>query len=409
MIYLDNAATSFHRPPEVGEAVLWAMGHLGNDSRGTHGAALESGRVIYETRELLAELFGAAGPEQVAFTSNATEALNTAIKGILKPGDRAVTTVLEHNSVLRPLYEMEKMGVELAVVGTEEDSDAGIEAAPAETETKIGGRQTADGSVSGRNIRGRLDYAALEREITPGTRAVIVTHASNLTGNLTDIRRIGGMCRRAGALFIVDASQTAGIFPIDMERDCIDVLCFTGHKSLMGPQGTGGICVRKGLEIRPLKSGGSGILTFSKTHPSVMPAALEAGTLNGHGIAGLGAAVRWLKEQGADRLRAREQELAGRFYGLVREIPDVWIYGDFSAPERASIVSLNLGGEDSARVSDWLAWEHGIYTRAGGHCAPLMHEALGTKEQGAVRFSFSHFNTDEEVETAAAALRSYIE
>ena len=244
MIYLDNAATSFHRPPEVGEAVLWAMGHLGNDSRGTHGAALESGRVIYETRELLAELFGAAGPEQVAFTSNATEALNTAIKGILRPGDRAVTTVLEHNSVLRPLYEMEKMGVELAVVGTE-----------AET---------------GQNIRGRLDYAALEREITPGTRAVIVTHASNLTGNLTDIRRIGGMCRQAGALFIVDASQTAGIFPMDMERDCIDVLCFTGHKSLMGPQGTGGICVRKGLEIRPIKSGGSGILTFSKTHPSVM-------------------------------------------------------------------------------------------------------------------------------------------
>ena len=172
------------------------------------------------------------------------------------------------------------MGVELAVVGTEEETDAGIEAAPAETDTKTGGRQTADGSVSGRNIRGRLDYAALEREITPGTRAVIVTHASNLTGNLTDIRRIGEMCRRAGALFIVDASQTAGIFPIDMERDCIDVLCFTGHKSLMGPQGTGGICVRKGLEIRPLKSGGSGILTFSKTHPSVMPAALEAGTLN---------------------------------------------------------------------------------------------------------------------------------
>lgn len=409
MIYLDNAATSFHRPPEVGEAVLWAMGHLGNDSRGTHGAALESGRVIYETRELLAELFGAAGPEQVAFTSNATEALNTAIKGILKPGDRAVTTVLEHNSVLRPLYEMEKMGVELAVVGTEADTDAGIEATPAETDTKTGGRQTADGSESGRNIRGRLDYAALEREITPGTRAVIVTHASNLTGNLTDIRRIGGMCRRAGALFIVDASQTAGIFPIDMERDCIDVLCFTGHKSLMGPQGTGGICVRKGLEIRPLKSGGSGILTFSKTHPSVMPAALEAGTLNGHGIAGLGAAVRWLKEQGADRLRAREQKLAGRFYGLVREIPDVRIYGDFSAPERAAIVSLNLDGEDSARVSDWLAWEHGIYTRAGGHCAPLMHGALGTREQGAVRFSFSHFNTDEEVETAAAALRSYIE
>ena len=381
MIYLDNAATSFHRPPEVGEAVLWAMGHLGNDSRGTHGAALESGRVIYETRELLAELFGAAGPEQVAFTSNATEALNTAIKGILRPGDRAVTTVLEHNSVLRPLYEMEKMGVELAVVGTE-----------AET---------------GQSIRGRLDYAALEREITPGTRAVIVTHASNLTGNLTDIRRIGGMCRRAGALFIVDASQTAGIFPIDMERDCIDILCFTGHKGLMGPQGTGGICLGEGIEVEPLLTGGSGIMTFSREHPRVMPTALEAGTLNGHGIAGLRAALGYLKEQGPDSLRRRERAAMDAFLEQVREIPGVKLYGDFDQPERAAIVALNLGDEDSGEVSDFLAQEHEIYTRGGGHCAPLMHRALGTERQGAVRFSFSPFNTVEEARQAAAALAGY--
>ena len=383
MIYLDNAATSFHRPPEVGEAVLWAMGHLGNDSRGTHGAALESGRVIYETRELLAELFGAAGPEQVAFTSNATEALNTAIKGILRPGDRAVTTVLEHNSVLRPLYEMEKMGVELAVVGTE-----------AET---------------GQSIRGRLDYAALEREITPGTRAVIVTHASNLTGNITDLERAAAFAKKHSLLLIVDAAQTAGSVPMDMERMGIDVLCFTGHKGLYGPQGTGGVCVRPGLSIRPLKVGGSGIHSFDREHPSEMPAALEAGTLNGHGIAGLGAAARWLLETDVEQIRAREQALLRRFVDGVKEVEGVTLYGNPDLDRRTGIQSLNIRDYDSARVADWLYEDYGIAVRGGAHCAPLMHEALGTREQGAVRFSFSYFNTEAEADEAAAAVRELAE
>lgn len=391
MIYLDSAATSFYRPPQVAEAVAEAIRSIGNCSRGAHREALAGARIVFETRQLIAQLFHAPGPEQVAFTANATESLNIAVKGLIGPGDRVVTTVLEHNSVLRPLYEMEKMGAELIVVGCEREREDSRENNPGRT------AETA----------GRLDFEALKEAITPGTRAVVMTHASNLTGNCQDLAMVGAWCRQAGALFIVDASQTAGVFPIDMERDRIDVLCFTGHKGLMGPQGTGGLCVREGLAIRPLLSGGSGIMTFEKTHPSQMPTALEAGTLNGHGIAGLRAALYYIKEQGMDRLRKREQFLMKRFYEQVREIPDIRIYGDFSQKNRAPIVSLNLGDEDSAAVSDYLSQKYGIAVRPGGHCAPLMHLALGTKEQGAVRFSFSHFNTEEHIDTAVRALREY--
>lgn len=378
MIYMDNAATSYYRPDQVAEAVAEAIRTMGNCSRGAYGAALASARTVYDTRALLAELFHGDGPEQVAFTANSTESLNIAVKGVLEPGDRVVTTVLEHNSVLRPLYEMEPRGVEVAVVGCGQDRRLGV-----------------------------LDYEAMEAAITAKTKAVVCTHASNLTGNRVDIGRIGRWCRRAGALFIVDASQTAGVLPIDMESDCIDILCFTGHKGLMGPQGTGGVCVRKGVHVRPLLSGGSGIMTYSRTHPDVMPTALEAGTLNAHGLAGLKAALLCIKEQGMDVIREKELGLMRRFHSGVTGIPGVQIYGDFTQGQRAAIVALNLGDEDSGRVSDYLAEEHGIYTRSGGHCAPLMHEALGTRGQGAVRFSFSHFNTEEQVDAAVAALRSY--
>lgn len=378
MIYLDSAATSFYRPPQVAQAVAEAINTMGNAARGTGAPALSGARVIYETRELLARLFHAPGPEQVAFTANSTESLNVAIKGLTRPGDRVVTTVLEHNSVLRPLYEMEAAGASLVIIG-----------------------------CKGERRKGILDLEALRQAIVPGVKAVVCTHASNLTGNRVDIRQIGQWCRQAGAVFIVDASQTAGVFPIHMEEDCIDILCFTGHKGLLGPQGTGGICLGKDISLRPLLSGGSGILTFSKTHPAQMPTALEAGTLNGHGLAGLKAGVQYILEQGMERLRQREQQLARLFYEEVRRIPDVRLYGDFEDPDRAAIVSLNLGEEDSGAVSDYLSQEYGIYSRSGGHCAPLMHQALGTKRQGAVRFSFSHFNTEEDVEAAVGALREF--
>lgn len=390
MIYLDSAATSFYRPPCVAQAVAEAISSMGNCSRGAYKEALTGARVIYETRALLAEMFHGDGPEQVAFTANSTESLNIAIRGLIRPGDRVVTTVLEHNSVLRPLYEMEKLGAELVIVGCEK------------------AEENADEEEKNRVKRqGKLNYRALQAAITPGTRAVVMTHASNLTGNCTDLVKIGEWCKRAGALFIVDASQTAGHFPVNMQESHIDVLCFTGHKGLMGPQGTGGLCVRKGLGIKPLLSGGSGILTFEKKHPSVMPTALEAGTLNGHGIAGLRAALLYIKEEGIDTIRNREHKLMKLFYEQVKEIPDIRIYGDFSQKDRAAIVSLNLGEEDSGEISDYLSAEYEIDTRSGGHCAPLMHGALGTVDQGAVRFSFSHFNTEEQVECAVQALKEY--
>lgn len=386
MIYLDSSATSFYRPPQVAEAVAGAIRTMGNCGRGVHQASMESARVIFEARQLADRLFDGYGPEQTAFTANATASLNIAIKGLFGPGDRVVTTVLEHNSVLRPLYELEQAGTVVERIGC-----LGQESSAAEEK-----------------CRGILDMEALHRAVRPGVKGVVVTHASNLTGNVLDIRTIGRWCRQAGALFVVDASQSGGILPISMKEDFIDVLCFTGHKGLMGPQGTGGICVKKGLSIRPLLTGGSGIKTYSKTHPASMPEALEAGTLNGHGIAGLRAALLWLEENGGTKgAYAKERVLAEAFYEGVKKIPGIRLYGDYESSLRAPIVTLNLGDADSAEVSDWLAWEHGIYTRAGGHCAPLMHEALGTRNQGAVRFSFSRFNTMEQVEQAIQALQEW--
>ena len=377
MIYLDNAATTMQKPEEVIEAVVQAMHSMGNAGRGAHSASLEASRTIYDTRELLCRFFGGTDPRRLVFTSNSTESLNIAIKGLFEPGDHVITTMLELNSVLRPLYEMEKRGVELTII-------------PADK-------------------KGVIDYNDIEKAIRPNTKAVVCTHGSNLTGNLVDIERIGKITRKNGLLLVVDASQTAGVFPIDVEKMQIDVLCFTGHKGLLGPQGTGGMYVREGIQIRPLKSGGSGVQTYSKSHPAEMPTALEAGTMNGHGIAGLHAAVEYIQRTGIDQIRKREQECMKRFYEGVIQVPGVKVYGDFDDMNRCAIVSLNIGDYDSSEVSDELLTEYRISTRPGAHCAPLMHEALGTVEQGAVRFSFSHFTTDEEVDTAIKAIRELAE
>lgn len=377
MIYMDNAATTMHKPDTVIQAVAEALGSMGNAGRGAHGASLSASRVIYETRELLCSFFGGTNPRQVVFTSNSTESLNIAVKGLIEPGDHVITTMMEHNSVLRPLYELSERGTELSIIKCDKN--------------------------------GVFRMEDMEAAIGPGTKAIVCTNGSNLTGNYVDIEKIGKIAKKHGLLFIVDASQTAGVFPIDVQRMQIDVLCFTGHKSLLGPQGTGGMYVREGLAVRPLKSGGSGVQTYSRSHPSDMPTALEAGTLNGHGIAGLCAALEYLNAEGIDRIRAREQELMRRFYNGVKEIPNVKIYGDFSSEERCPIVALNIGDYDSSEVSDALLMEYDISTRPGAHCAPLMHEALGTVEQGAVRFSFSHYNTEEEVDTAIRAIRELSE
>lgn len=373
MIYLDNAATTMKKPDVVIQAVTDALCTMGNAGRGGHDASLDASRIIYDTRERLAKFFNADSPKQVVFTMNSTESLNIAIKGILEKGDHVITTALEHNSVLRPLYEMEEKGMELTII-------------PADKQ-------------------GCIDYADFEKNIRENTKAIVCTNGSNLTGNLIDLKKVGEITEKHNILFVVDASQTAGVFDIDMQDMHIDILCFTGHKGLLGPQGTGGLVVREGVAVKPLLSGGSGVQTYSKTHPAQMPTALEAGTLNAHGLAGLRAAVGYLTETGLDTIRKKEQELMWRFYNAVKGIDGVKVYGDFTAKERCAIVTLNIRDYDSSEVSDALAMHYGISTRPGAHCAPLMHEALGTVEQGAVRFSFAHFNTTEEVDIAINAIR----
>ena len=372
MIYLDNAATTMKKPQCVIDAVVAAMSHMGNAGRGATSAALDASRVIYDTREKLSDLFNLQNPSRVAFTCNSTESLNTAIKGILSSGDHAITTALEHNSVLRPLYDLQAKGMELSIVDCDEN--------------------------------GNIDYNDFEKLIKENTKAIVCTHASNLVGNVLDVKKIGFIAKKHNLIFIVDASQSAGVFPIDMKDMNIDILCFTGHKGLLGPQGTGGICVREGIDVRPLKVGGSGVNTFSKEQPVEMPTHLEAGTLNGHALAGLNAALDYLKEEGIDNIQKREEELMFRFYNGIKDIKDIKIFGNFEN-KRAAIVTFNVGDIDSAAFSDELSFAYDISTRAGAHCAPLMHKAMNTVEQGAVRFSFSHYNTEEEIDTAIKAVK----
>lgn len=378
MIYLDNAATTLHKPPQVMEAVLHAMITMGNAARGAHGGALEASRTVFGTREKLARLFSCRRADHVVFAANSTEALNIAINGTIHRGDHVISTDCEHNSVLRPLYRLEEeRGVELDFV-------------PADRQ-------------------GRVDYSEFERLMRPNTRAVVCTHCSNLTGNIMDLERISDIAHRHGALLLVDASQTAGTVPIHMEALGVDVLCFTGHKGLMGPQGTGGLCIRPGVEIAPWKVGGSGVHSYDRHHPMEYPTRLEAGTLNSHGIAGLSAALDVILERGVEDIQRAEHALMQRFYEGVRDIPGITVYGDFSVPERCAIVALNIRDYDSSAVSDELTVTYGIATRPGAHCAPRMHKALGTTEQGAVRFSFSFYNTEQEVDAAIAAVRAIAE
>ena len=371
MIYLDNAATSLRRPECVVRAVTEALCSLGNVGRGAHEGSLSAARTVYDCREKLCRFFGGDDPNRVCFTANATEALNAAVFGLLSAGDHVISTDLEHNSVLRPLYRLEKEGMELSFLAADRN--------------------------------GLVDYDALPGLLRKNTRALVCTHASNLTGNVLDIKRLAAFCREQGLLFILDASQTAGSLPINASETGVSVLCFTGHKALMGPQGTGGLLVGTGVELRPFKTGGSGVQSHLKEQPAAYPARMEAGTLNGHGIAGLSAALDYINEVGLETIHDHETALMRAFYEQVSAVPDVTVYGDFRSV-RAPIVSLNVGDLDSGAVADVLMTDYGVAVRSGAHCAPRMHAALGTTDQGAVRFSFGWFNTMEEVTAAAKAI-----
>lgn len=366
MIYFDQAATSYHRPDCVATAVVEAIFHAGNASRSTAGPSIWSSRIVYEAREKIARLFNAK-TENVAFTSGVTESLNLVIASFFNKG-HIITTANDHNSVLRPLYLREN-DLDLTIIPVDKD--------------------------------GNFEYELMERAFRPDTLAVITTGASNVTGNLMDIQRIGTIAHEHNALFILDAAQVAGLIPLDMENFNIDILCFTGHKELFAPQGTGGIVLREGLHPVPVKVGGSGFYSFAKNHPDMMPNVFEAGTANVHGIAGLNASVDWILKNGLD---TDALLLAKDFYEGLKNIEDVKIYGCFKR-NRVPVISFNIKDIDSSIVADRLWMEYSIAVRSGIHCAPLIHQALGTDKQGTVRFSFSRFNTQEEVKQALIAIK----
>ena len=375
MIYLDNAATTLIKPDSVIEAVVSAMKTQGNASRGAHGATLTASRTVYDARVKIAKFFNFDKPSNVVFTCNSTEALNIAISGIIKDGDHVVSTDTEHNSVLRPLYHLrDTKNIDLQFVKA--------------------------------NEKGILCISDFEKIISKKTKAVVVNHISNLTGNVNDIKKISDIAHDAGAVLIVDGSQSAGTMNVDVKALGIDVYCFTGHKGIFGPQGTGGLLVRDDIEIEPFKRGGSGVQTYNEDQPKEYPTRLEAGTLNSHGIAGLSAAIDFISEVGVINIHKKEVELTKYFYDAVMKIDGVKVYGDFSDfDNHAAIVSLNVKDYDSGEVADALSNDYGIATRSGAHCAPRLHIALGTKNQGAVRFSFSYFTTYEELDVAISALK----
>ncbi|WP_330371839.1 aminotransferase class V-fold PLP-dependent enzyme [Lacrimispora aerotolerans] len=365
IMYFDSAATSMPKPQCVIDAVTTAMLSYGNSSRGVNKSSMEGLRCITSARQEIARFVGGENEVHVAFCQNATMALNQTIGSIQR---HIVTTAAEHNSVLRPVY------------------------------------RRGDYTIVPVDEKGRLDLKGLEGAIRPDTEAIVMTHASNVTGNGYDISSVGELCKRKGIFFIVDASQSVGLLPIDMQAMNITALCFSGHKSLYGPQGTGCICVKPEFSISPLYTGGSGSNTYSKTGPEEMPERLEAGTQNCHGIAGLLAGVRYVSDK-RELFLNQALELANYFVTELKKMPSITVYGDFNSVSRTPVVSINAADIGSSELAYELNERYDISVRAGAHCAPLMHEALGTKDKGAVRFSFSHMNTLEEVEFAIKALR----
>ncbi len=372
MIYLDNSATTLAKPPAVGEAFLDALGRFGNAGRSFHAPAMEAGRGVYKARQAVAALTDLEDPLQVAFTSSATESLNLVIGGLIRREHAVITTVLEHNSVLRPLYHT---GCRVDVLGCDDT--------------------------------GRLNLESLPNLLRPETAFMVCTHGSNVTGYVPDMAAIAAFCREHGLTLIVDISQTLGVTPVAASMG--DVLCFTGHKGLFGPQGTGGIIVHTpGLPFRPVKTGGAGANSFAHCQSLDMPEVFEVGTLNAQGIYALSKGVEFVMDTGLGTISRHEQALRQQFYDGVYALPGITIYGDNSSHFPLPVVSLNLEGFTSQDLSQRLWEEFHIATRGGIHCAPLLHQHFGTENRGMVRFSFSYFTTAQEVERAVAAIKTIV-
>lgn len=374
MIYLDNAATSFPKPNSVYQAIMEAMKDYGaNPGRSGHKLALRAGRAIYETRELICTLFNIEDPMRVIFTSNATDGLNLAIKGLLKKGDHVITTSMEHNSVLRPLKVLESKGIETTIVECD--------------------------------ITGNINLQNIEENIRDNTRLIVTTHASNVTGTIFPIKKIGELAKKHNIIYMVDAAQTAGLYNIDVVDMNIDILAFPGHKSLLGPQGTGGVYIRKGIDIKQIKEGGTGSKSDSLIQPDFYPDKFESGTPNTPGIVGLGAGIKYILDKGIDNIREHEIKLTKMFIDGLKEIKNVKIYGPANPLNQAPVISINIGEEDSSEVSYILDQVFDIAVRPGLHCAPLAHKTIGCYEQGCVRFSIGPFNTVDDIQTAIKAVK----
>ncbi len=376
-IYLDNAATSFPKPSQVIEAVEGTLRqNAANPGRGGHQLSLQAGRLVMECRETVARFFGISDETRIAFTANATEAINLGLFGVLQPGDRVVTTSMEHNAVVRPLRELSDRGVEVV-------------------------RVMADsiGFVSPDSIR----QACLS-----GTRLLIMNHCSNVTGTLQAIDEIGPWCRQQGILFMVDAAQSAGVFPIHAEDMAIDLLAVPGHKSLLGPTGTGFLYVRKGLELRPLLYGGTGNFSQSAIQPTEMPERLESGTLNTIGLAGLKAGVEFIESVGLDSVRAHEQKLLSQLIEGLSDVAGLSLNGPLDSIRHGGALSFNVRNMDPSMLGFRLDHEYGICCRVGLHCAPEAHDTIGTLPEGTVRLSPGYFNSADDIEKTLIAIRAII-
>lgn len=378
-IYFDNSSTSFPKAPNVGRAMgEFIENGAFNINRGSYEGAYEAGSAVLDTREMLKDLFNCPNSKNVVFTPSVTYSLNFFIKGFLKPGDHVLVTSVEHNAVMRPLVQMEKLGVEFDAVPCDEE-----------------GGVTAD------------DFRAYIKE---NTKAIITTHASNVCGTIIPIEEIGTLCKEKGLVYAVDTAQTAGILNIDMQKANIDFLAFTGHKGLLGPQGIGGFIASDKLEglIDPVISGGTGSLSDSEEIPDFLPDRFESGTLNLPGIIGLHQALVYLKEAGIDNMRKEKMEITKYFLDQVKEIDGVKVAGKKTVEGRLGVVSIDFEGFDNSIVSFYLSSKYKIMTRVGMHCAPRAHKTLKTFPQGTVRFSFSHFNTKEEVDVCIDSIKTIL-
>lgn len=374
MIYLDNAATTYPKPECVYDAIMDCMkNYCANPGRAGHKLAMKAAREIYDARENIAKIFNVDNPMNIVFTNNATDSLNLAIKGIVKSGDHIITTSMEHNSVIRPIKALEKYNVENTIIQCDKD--------------------------------GFLDIEDLKKAIKPNTKLIVTTHASNVCGTIIDIKAVGEVAKEKNIIYLVDASQTAGVYDIDTKEFNVDMIAAPGHKCLLGPQGTGILYIREGLELDILKEGGTGSKSEDLFQPDLLPDKYESGTHNTPGIVGLNAGVKFILEKGIDNIRKHEEDLCEYMLTRLEEVPNIVVYGPKDSKKRAAVISINIGNMDSGEITFLLDSEYNIATRSGIHCAPLAHQTIGTIEQGAVRFSLGYFNTKNDIDKAIDALK----